>query len=92
VDEVTVENLRNGNSTLHIENIKFDDGFIVNLPSYAAWLNGTSGNDSSTGNSSANVMIGFAGDDTMDGLGGNDTIHGGSGNDSIEGGAPETIR
>lgn len=86
VNEIYVNELRYFSSTYHVETIKFDDGFYADLPSYQSWLNGTSGNDTSTGNGSANTQIGFAGNDTMDGNGGDDAIHGGSGNDSIEGG------
>jgi hypothetical protein len=40
-----------------------------------------------TGSSSAETIIGYAGNDTIDGVGGNDVINGGGGADSLTGGA-----
>ncbi len=48
---------------------------------------GGSGNNTLTGNDSANVLIGGAGNDTLSGLGGNDTLIGGPGADTMSGGA-----
>jgi Ca2+-binding RTX toxin-like protein len=45
------------------------------------------GNDTVTGNASANVINGGAGNDTINGGAGNDTINGGDGNDILNGGA-----
>jgi Ca2+-binding RTX toxin-like protein len=39
-----------------------------------------------SGDASANLLIGYAGNDTISGLGGNDTLRGGAGNDSLDGG------
>lgn len=85
VDEITVNRLRSGTTSHHVELIKFDDGFTTSLPDYASWLNGTSGNDVVAGNSSDNTMVGFAGNDTMTGGSGNDDMHGGAGNDTLDG-------
>jgi Ca2+-binding RTX toxin-like protein len=45
-----------------------------------------SGNDTFTGSSAAEVLIGLKGNDTMNGGGGNDVIQGGKGNDALTGG------
>lgn len=47
---------------------------------------GGSGNDTLTGNSSANAIYGFDGNDTINAGGGNDTLVGGNGNDTLKGG------
>jgi hypothetical protein len=44
------------------------------------------GNDSVTGNASANLINGGAGNDTLVGGAGIDTLNGGAGNDTLEGG------
>lgn len=85
VDEITVNFLRHGSATRHIETIRFDDGFEADLPSYASWDNGTSGADTMTGSGSADVIIGFAGADDIDAGAGTDHVHGGAGNDTING-------
>ena len=65
-NEIIINNLRHATTNYHTESLKFDDGFITDLlPSYNSWYNGTSGNDTLSGNGSANVLIGFAGDDTI---------------------------
>ena len=46
----------------------------------------TNGNDSVTGNSSANVLSGAAGNDSLFGLDGNDSLSGGDGDDYLDGG------
>lgn len=85
VDEIIINNLRNGNASRHVETVRFDDGFEADLPSYNSWLNGGSGNDLVAGNGNDNTMIGFAGDDDMDAGGGADAVHGGTGADDIHG-------
>ena len=45
------------------------------------------GNDTITGNDSANLLEGNGGDDLLDGLGGNDTLEGFAGDDTLIGGA-----
>jgi len=50
-------------------------------------VTGGAGNDTLTGNGSANVLGGGAGNDTLTGNGGNDTLLGGLGNDTLNGGA-----
>ncbi len=47
---------------------------------------GTNQNDTITGNSVANVLIGLGGNDTLNGMGGNDTLNGDDGNDTLNGG------
>lgn len=86
VDEIVLNYLRDGNTLLHVESIKFDDGFVATLPDYNSWLKGTAGNDAVSGNASHNVLIGYAGNDTITGAGGDDDAHGGAGDDSIDGG------
>jgi Ca2+-binding RTX toxin-like protein len=55
--------------------------------------NGSSFNDTITGNDAANVLSGLGGNDTLRGNAGADTIDGGDGNDSITGGAgDDTLR
>ena len=48
---------------------------------------GGSGNDTITGDGSANVLSGGSGNDTINGAGGNDTLEGGAGDDTLNGGA-----
>jgi len=50
-------------------------------------VRGGSGNDTLTGNASANILVGGLGNDTLSGAGGNDTLKGGAGNDVMDGGA-----
>src|SRR5918992_455910 len=47
-----------------------------------AVVNGTAGNDSLTGTSSADTLNGFGGNDTLNGLAGVDRLDGGAGNDT----------
>lgn len=47
-------------------------------------LVGGSGNDTLTGNASANEIVGGAGDDVISGLGGDDTLEGGADDDTID--------
>ena len=47
---------------------------------------GGDGNDSLSGNESANYLSGENGDDTLNGYGGNDILNGGAGNDTLSGG------
>ena len=51
---------------------------------------GGDGNDSLSGNESANYLSGGAGDDTLNGYGGNDVLNGGTGNDRLYGGNNES--
>jgi hypothetical protein len=48
---------------------------------------GGDGNDSITGNNSANVLMGMRGNDILYGVDGNDTLDGGTGNDVLDGGS-----
>ena len=48
---------------------------------------GTSGDDTITGDESGNALDGLAGNDTLYGLGGDDALYGSQGNDWLEGGA-----
>jgi len=48
---------------------------------------GGDGNDSITGNNSANVLMGMRGNDILYGMDGNDTLDGGTGNDVLDGGS-----
>ena len=50
-------------------------------------LTGGSGNDTLTGNGSANVLAGGAGNDSLSGAGGDDILIGGAGADILNGGA-----
>ncbi len=50
-------------------------------------IEGGFGNDTLTGNSAANKMYGWWGEDQIDGRGGDDSIYGERGNDSLFGGA-----
>ncbi len=49
-------------------------------------VTGGAGDDALTGDNTANVLIGGAGNDTLDSAGGNDTLTGGLGDDTIDGG------
>ena len=51
---------------------------------------GGDGNDSLSGNESANYLSGGAGDDILSGGGGHDTLDGGTGNDQLYGGSEES--
>ena len=46
---------------------------------------GSDGDDSLSGNESANYLSGENGDDTLNGYGGNDILNGGAGNDTLKG-------
>lgn len=85
-NEITVKNLRYGDTAYNIENIEFSDGFKTTLPNYASWTNGNSSANTLTGTSAAETILGKGGNDTLNGGGGNDAVHGGSGNDSVKGG------
>lgn len=68
--------------------LQFADGTITDVNSLVpVVIDGTSDNDSLTGNSKSNLIRAFEGDDiVIDDLGGDDTIYGGAGNDTIYGG------
>ena len=57
--------------------------FVVNIEN----IIGGHGNDSFTGNSSANRLVGGRGTDTLNGGGGDDILIGGAGTDTLNGGA-----
>ena len=52
---------------------------------------GGDGNDSLSGNESANYLSGENGDDTLNGYGGNDILNGGAGNDTLSGGYGDDV-
>ena len=54
-------------------------------------VNGTSGNDSLSGDDHATVFNGYGGNDTINAGKGDDTIFGGSGNDSIDAGKGDNL-
>ena len=54
-------------------------------------LDGTSGNDTITGNAGRDIINGGNGNDVIDGGGGHDTINAGTGNDFVEGGAGNDV-
>jgi serralysin len=54
-------------------------------------ISGGSGNDTLTGNSQANILVGNAGGDTLNGSGGRDILIGGLGLDTLNGGDDEDI-
>jgi Ca2+-binding RTX toxin-like protein len=56
---------------------------VVNVENFR----GSEFDDDVTGDSAANVFLGFAGDDLLRGMGGNDDLQGYSGNDTLDGGA-----
>ncbi|MEM8686129.1 MAG: M10 family metallopeptidase [Pseudomonadota bacterium] len=61
---------------------------------YGAWIEnaiGGRGNDTITGNTLANELIGNAGDDILNGGDGDDYLDGGSGRDALNGGAGNDI-
>jgi Ca2+-binding RTX toxin-like protein len=53
----------------------------------AAWIRGTSGNDTLSGGNDAEAFDSGSGNDSISGSGGNDRLLGGSGNDTLSGGA-----
>jgi Ca2+-binding RTX toxin-like protein len=85
VDEITVNNLRNANSSYWVENIAFNDGFITTLPNFASWVNGTASGETINGTSSAETIVAKAGNDTINAGSGNDAVHGGDGDDTLHG-------
>ncbi|WP_428667601.1 beta strand repeat-containing protein [Reyranella sp.] len=68
-----------------VETLAYADATTVNLTTVSYVAQGTSGNDTLTGNAFANAMYGEAGDDSMYGGDGTDTMYGGDGNDSMQG-------
>jgi Ca2+-binding RTX toxin-like protein len=59
--------------------------YVAQTDSISATLKGTSGNDNITGDSAAQTIYGYAGNDTLSGQGGNDKILAGAGNDFLYG-------
>ncbi|MHA6345368.1 calcium-binding protein [Roseivivax sp. CAU 1761] len=85
VDEIILDSHRYSYS-YWFNVLKFDDGFETDqLPDYASWMWGTTGNDVSAGNANDNVIIGDDGNDDIDAGAGADDVHGGSGTDDIHG-------
>lgn len=72
-----------------IEALEFANGAIWNRAEIqaAAWMRGTTGDDTITGSGSADTIDGGAGNDTLNGGSGADTIIGGLDNDTLLGGA-----
>jgi len=88
-ETVKVQNQFNGNGSYGIEQVQFADGSIWNRAQIqaAAWIRGTSGNDSLSGSSGPDVFFGGRGDDNLyDHAGGADTYiyASGDGNDTID--------
>lgn len=54
-------------------------------------VRGSAFNDTITGNSEANRLVGLAGDDIIDGQGGNDFLQGGAGSNVLTGGAGRDV-
>ncbi len=50
-------------------------------------INGTDASETLTGNSLANIINGFGGNDFLDGRSNNDSLNGGEGNDTLDGGS-----
>ena len=73
-------------STIHVEQLKFDDNSIVALPDILD-VTGTAADDLLTGSASnADNILGLEGDDTLYGLNLNDSLEGGLGDDLLQGG------
>ena len=70
IDVMTIQSHYAGSA---IEQVKFFDGTIINLPVGGSYIYGTSSNDTLTGTSGNDTIDGLAGADTMSGLQGNDT-------------------
>lgn len=68
-----------------IESMVYDNTTTVNLTTVSAITQGTSGNDSFSGGTGADILYGFGGNDTLTGNNGNDTLYGGTGNDTLNG-------
>lgn len=84
-DELTVNNLRHGTSSNHVDVIEFADGFKTSLPDYASWVIGTTGNDLIAYSTADDTIIAKAGNDTITAGGGNDDVHAGDGDDDVSG-------
>lgn len=69
----------------YVETLQYANGMTVNLTTVSYVAQGTSGDDSLSGNASANTMFGEAGNDSLYGGDGNDTMYGGDGDDMLSG-------
>ncbi|MDD2722589.1 MAG: calcium-binding protein [Methylovulum sp.] len=88
VGDVVHERLNEGNDTVfssvnytwvaNVENLALLAGALI--------AGGNALDNNLTGNESANIIYGLAGNDTLNGQGGNDSLRGDSGNDVIDGG------
>jgi Ca2+-binding RTX toxin-like protein len=71
-----------------VERVRFADGTTLTHEDLITEATAaTPGNDTLTGDSSANVIFGGAGNDTLQGRQGNDVLEGGTGNDTLMGDA-----
>ena len=86
-DQLTLDNtITDGHA--RIERLVFADGTVWTYEHMLALTTGgTPGDDSISGDSSANFLAGGAGNDTLTGNGGDDRLDGGTGTDVLKGGA-----
>ena len=86
-DVVTVTDWTNENS--RIEELRFGDGYAIDISDFGSFQSGYGSNDTLTGTDLGDLLSGGAGNDTLDGGAGNDVLVGGDGDDDITGGAGE---
>jgi Ca2+-binding RTX toxin-like protein len=88
-DKLTVQSFFSSN-TYKVEQFTFSDGTVwgvSDVSQFAQTVNGTSGNDTITGNSSQqNYIFGLAGNDTLNASSNGDYLYGGDGTDTLNGG------
>lgn len=86
-DVVTVADWTNENS--RIEELRFGDGYAIDISEFGGFQSGYGSDDTLTGTDLGDLLSGGAGNDTLDGGAGNDVLVGGDGDDDIAGGAGE---
>lgn len=84
-DVVTIEDW--ANEANRVEEIRFGDGYAIDISQFGEFLSGYKDDDVLTGGALGDLLAGGGGSDTLSGAGGNDVLAGGSGNDSMSGGA-----
>lgn len=84
-DVVTVEDWTNLDN--RIEELRFGDGFDLDISQYNLFQSGYQADDNFSGSDAGDLLAGGGGNDTLTGNGGNDALIGGTGSDLLGGGA-----
>ena len=92
-DTLTVTSWFAESGANQVEQIKFSDGTIWDVPAIQQTIlqQGTDGDDLLIGYTTADTINGFGGDDQLFGRSGNDTLDGGAGNDRLYGEAGNDV-